>query len=77
MHDSVLSNPKYVRAPTWEEWMGYIVCYIHNGNEYHDPSTAYGATMSVATDKMKEFLLQGKCAWIRTIDPRKCKEIPF
>lgn len=59
------------------EWMGYVVHYIHNGEEYTDPSTAYGATIKIASDRMKELLLQGKCAWIKTMNPSEAKEIPF
>jgi len=61
----------------WEEWMGYTVHYIHKGDEYVDPSTSYGATIKVATEKMREILLKGKCAWIKTVDPHRCGDIPF
>ncbi len=61
----------------WEEWMGYTVHYIHNGQEYVDPSTSYGATIKQATAKMSEMLLMGKCAWIKTVDPEQFGDIPF
>lgn len=57
--------------------MGYTVHYFHDENEFIDQSTSYGVSKSRASKKMLEILSDGRCAWLRKVDPHTMEDIPF
>ena len=61
----------------WQLWMGYVVCYIYDGNTCIEPTTCYGVGLEYATEKQNRILRDGKCAWIEKIDPKLVDEVPF
>ena len=61
----------------WQEWMGYVVHYVKDGEVYIQSLTSYGVTRSTAAKEMKSLVLSGCCAWIARVDPLACEDIPF
>ena len=59
----------------WQEWMGYVVHYIRDGEIYIEPNTSYGVPWSAALGTMKKILKDGQCAWISQAE--HVEEIPF
>jgi hypothetical protein len=61
----------------WQEWMGYTVHYVFDGQSFVEPATTHGIPRTKASSVMKSLLERGLCSYIKKVDPGMVEEIPF